>query len=145
MLGRGRNQPGNVRGAERLEPDVLAGEHHRIERLHGVEFTESSSRVLGVGDLDEEPVALLLDANDDAAFAVLAARLAHLRHLEAVVDGIADERDERRAQRFQHAAVERHLATDDGEARQLAGLLAQIADGAFVDSSTAGPLSPPLD
>src|SRR5207302_7033085 len=82
-----------------------------------------------VGDLDEEHVALLLHADDEGAFAVLAAGLADLGRLDAVIDGVADEVDERPSQRLQDAPVERQLAAHHGKAGELAGRLADVAHG----------------
>src|SRR5207237_656015 len=80
-----------------------------------------------VGDLDEEHVALLLDADDESAFAVLAAPLADLGRLDAVIDRVADQVDERAAEALEDAAVERHFASDHRETRELAGALADVA------------------
>ena len=114
------------------------GWRHRLQLVRGCE-REVARRLLDprhveavavVGDFDEQHVSLLLDADDDAAFTVLATRFPHLGHLEAVVHRVPHQRHERTAQRLEDAAVERHLAADDGQSRELPRLLAHVADRA---------------
>ena len=80
-----------------------------------------------VGHLDEEHVALLLDADGERTLAMLAGFLANFRHLHTVIDRVAHQVHQRPAQLFQHAAIERHFRPDHAQARELAGRLGQIA------------------
>ena len=59
-----------------------------------------------VPHLDEEHVALLLDADGESAFGMLAARFAHIGHFQAMVDGVAHEVHEGAAELLEHAAIE---------------------------------------
>jgi len=60
----------------------------------------------------------------------LADGLAHLGRLDAVVDGVAHDVQERPLELLEHVAIELHVAAVDDEARLLARLLARVAQRA---------------